>query len=388
MWSPSRSTGSAGWSTAWRVASGEWRVASEDGSAFSSLATRHCSLFPPSVRVKTNREGRKHHDSRRSRFAGRGRGPGVSRQPRSEPPRTDPPHRRRPVRRGRRASTPPAPPPSANSMSSSAASRKRWARKRRPSSAPTSCSSATPPSSARSAAAIAGKRIDAAAALQQTIDEYKALFSQISDTYIQERMADLRDVVGRILAQLARQEDRPLLDVNEPVILVAPEILPSQAMTFDRMLVAGILTESGGATGHAAILARSLGIPAVSGLHGYPPGQDRRPDRPGRPRGPRPRQPRPRGRGGLPQAAARIRRPVRPARREPRPAAVSPRRRPGGAAGQRQRRRRRRHGRPRRRRRRRPVPHRIPVSDAPVGARRGGAVPPTAPSSRRRRTVP
>src|SRR6185437_13598957 len=55
---------------------------------------------------------------------------------------------------------------------------------------------------------------------------------------------------------------------NDPVILVAPEILPSQALTFDRHLVAGIVTESGGATGHAAILARSLGIPAVSGLRG------------------------------------------------------------------------------------------------------------------------
>src|SRR4029078_10073633 len=50
------------------------------------------------------------------------------------------------------------------------------------------------------------------------------------------------------------------------VVLVAPEILPSQALTFDRKYIAGILTEKGGATGHAAILARSLGIPAVSGL--------------------------------------------------------------------------------------------------------------------------
>ena len=81
-------------------------------------------------------------------------------------------------------------------------------------------------------------------------------------------VADLRDVGARILAELARQENRPLLDVSEPVILTAPEILPSQAMNFDRKLVAGILTERGAATGHAAILARSLNIPAVSGLDG------------------------------------------------------------------------------------------------------------------------
>src|SRR5207302_1913964 len=51
-------------------------------------------------------------------------------------------------------------------------------------------------------------------------------------------------------------------------VLVAPEILPSQALTLDRKYIAGLLTEKGGATGHAAILARSLGIPAVSGLTG------------------------------------------------------------------------------------------------------------------------
>ena len=117
-------------------------------------------------------------------------------------------------------------------------------------------------------AAISDKQIDAAGAVQQAIDEYKALFSQISDKYIQERMTDLRDVAGRILGELARQENRPLLDLSEPVILTAQEILPSQALNFDRKLVAGILTERGAATGHAAILARSLNIPAVSGIDG------------------------------------------------------------------------------------------------------------------------
>jgi phosphoenolpyruvate-protein phosphotransferase len=117
-------------------------------------------------------------------------------------------------------------------------------------------------------AAITERQVDAASALHEVLEEYSALFSRIPDSYLQERMADLRDVIGRILAQLARQDSRPLLDVHEPVILVAPEILPSQALTFDRELVAGILTESGGTTGHAAILARSLGIPAVSGLRG------------------------------------------------------------------------------------------------------------------------
>jgi phosphoenolpyruvate-protein phosphotransferase (PTS system enzyme I) len=116
--------------------------------------------------------------------------------------------------------------------------------------------------------AIHDRKVDASTALRQTLDEYAALFQQIPDPYLQGRITDLRDVAGRVLAQLAREDQRPALDVTEPVVLVAPEILPSQALTFDRKLVAGILTETGAATGHAAILARSLGIPAVSGLQG------------------------------------------------------------------------------------------------------------------------
>jgi phosphotransferase system enzyme I (PtsI) len=116
--------------------------------------------------------------------------------------------------------------------------------------------------------AILNHHVDAATALQQTLEEYSTLFTKIEDEYLKERMSDLRDVVSRIMAQLAHQKCDEPLDVDNPVILVAPEIMPSQALSFGRLKVAGILTESGGATGHAAILARSLGIPAVSGLRG------------------------------------------------------------------------------------------------------------------------
>lgn len=117
-------------------------------------------------------------------------------------------------------------------------------------------------------AAILDDHLDAGSALHATLAEYAALFAQIPDAYLRERMADLRDVVGRIAAQLALDKREPELQGDEPVIIVAPEILPSQAFMFERLPVAGIITEAGGATGHAAILARSLGIPAVSGLRG------------------------------------------------------------------------------------------------------------------------
>jgi phosphotransferase system enzyme I (PtsI) len=116
--------------------------------------------------------------------------------------------------------------------------------------------------------AILSKQVDAATALHDVLDEYTALLDKIPDQYLRERMADIRDVAGRVLGHLSAHDGWHKFDVDESVIIVAPEILPSQALTFNRLKVAGILTEQGGATGHAAILARSLGIPAVSGLRG------------------------------------------------------------------------------------------------------------------------
>jgi phosphoenolpyruvate-protein phosphotransferase (PTS system enzyme I) len=113
---------------------------------------------------------------------------------------------------------------------------------------------------------ILRKGVDAGSALQTVIDEYSKLFSQIPDEYIRERLADIRDVANRVTAHLVLQDCPECFSPDEPVILAAPEILPSQAVMFERLKVAGIITETGGTTGHAAILARSLGIPAVSGL--------------------------------------------------------------------------------------------------------------------------
>jgi phosphotransferase system enzyme I (PtsI) len=122
--------------------------------------------------------------------------------------------------------------------------------------------------------AIVERHVDAPTALQETLDEYTALFARIPDEYLKERIADLRDIVHRLQTQLALQAvpagpaNVPPVNLRDEVVLVAGEILPSTALAFERMHIAGILTETGGATGHAAILARSLGIPAVSGLRG------------------------------------------------------------------------------------------------------------------------
>ncbi|MBI1829923.1 MAG: phosphoenolpyruvate--protein phosphotransferase [Planctomycetes bacterium] len=115
---------------------------------------------------------------------------------------------------------------------------------------------------------ILQRQVDAQTALHDLLDEYSALFDKIQDEYLKERMADIRDVVTRIMAHLTLQDAPAGLPGDEPVILVAPEILPSQALLLERLKVVGILTEAGGGTGHAAILARAMGIPSVSGLRG------------------------------------------------------------------------------------------------------------------------
>ncbi len=115
---------------------------------------------------------------------------------------------------------------------------------------------------------IINRHVDAATAIHDILDEYTELFSQIPDESLRGRLSDLRDVLGRVLTHLNKPEETDRENWNEPVVIVAEEILPSQAMMLNRMNVAGIVTESGGPSSHAAILARALGIPAVSGLRG------------------------------------------------------------------------------------------------------------------------
>lgn len=117
-------------------------------------------------------------------------------------------------------------------------------------------------------ASILNRHVDASTALHDLLDEYTQLFERIEDEYLKERMTDIRDVVTRIAAHLTLSESPHAIAGEEPIILVAPEILPSQALLLEKFNVVGLLTEAGGSTGHAAILARSMGIPSVSGLRG------------------------------------------------------------------------------------------------------------------------
>jgi len=122
---------------------------------------------------------------------------------------------------------------------------------------------------------IETRRITALSAVQMVFQEYAAGFARIEQDYFRERVSDLRDVVSRIGSHLTAPGPAAIGDHAsgrheslDPVILVAHEIMPSQAMSLGNLAIAGIVTEAGGGTSHAAILARSRGIPAVSGVVG------------------------------------------------------------------------------------------------------------------------
>lgn len=112
---------------------------------------------------------------------------------------------------------------------------------------------------------ILEESVSAEYAVQSTADQYIALFERIEDDYLKARAADVRDIAARLLRTLSGRGERISEALPERAILLAEELAPSDTVTLDRERVAGIVTERGGPTSHAAILAKSLGIPAVTG---------------------------------------------------------------------------------------------------------------------------
>ena len=100
----------------------------------------------------------------------------------------------------------------------------------------------------------------------QISQRYIDFFSNLEDDYIKERANDIRDVTRRLLRNLAGENQPNLASLSEPGILIASDITPSEAALIDKNTVLAIITEHGGATGHAVIMARSMGIPAIVNL--------------------------------------------------------------------------------------------------------------------------
>jgi phosphotransferase system enzyme I (PtsI) len=102
---------------------------------------------------------------------------------------------------------------------------------------------------------------------QEVATRYAETLNKIDDPYLRERALDIQDVTKRVIHNLQGKAPKTFLALSEPHILVAHNLTPSDTASINRSNVLGVATDLGSRTSHAAILARSLNIPAIVGLH-------------------------------------------------------------------------------------------------------------------------
>jgi phosphoenolpyruvate-protein phosphotransferase (PTS system enzyme I) len=113
---------------------------------------------------------------------------------------------------------------------------------------------------------IQSEKINAEWALKKSVQNIEKLFTQIEDRYIKERIVDVQYVAERVLRNLAGKEQEDLFEIKERVIIVAHELSPADTSSINTSKVMGFITDGGGRTSHAAIMAQSLKMPAIVGL--------------------------------------------------------------------------------------------------------------------------
>src|SRR5215468_7261371 len=104
-------------------------------------------------------------------------------------------------------------------------------------------------------------------AFQEVATRYAETLNKIDDPYLRERALDIQDVTKRVIRNLQGKAPKTFLALTEQHILIAHNLTPSDTASINRANVLGVATDLGSRTSHAAILARSLNIPAVVGLH-------------------------------------------------------------------------------------------------------------------------
>ncbi len=114
---------------------------------------------------------------------------------------------------------------------------------------------------------IRSEGLSAEWALQHRRDELMRVFDEMDDPYLRTRKDDIQHVTRRILKALLQQTDEEPADLSGHIVL-ADEITPADAILMKQRGIAGFITEFGGPMSHTAILARSLGIPAIVGARG------------------------------------------------------------------------------------------------------------------------
>jgi len=112
---------------------------------------------------------------------------------------------------------------------------------------------------------IRTQQVNAEYATAVTSDHFSSMFAEMDDDYMKERAADIRDISERVIANL-NGENKSKVVTDEPVIILADDLAPSETVQLDKSKVLGFATMYGSSNSHTAILARTMNIPAVIGL--------------------------------------------------------------------------------------------------------------------------
>ena len=112
---------------------------------------------------------------------------------------------------------------------------------------------------------IESQAVNAEYAVAATGDNFSEMFANMDDDYMKARAADIKDISNRVIAVLQGREDGGL-DSNEPVIVVADDLAPSETVQLDKSKVLAFITRHGSTNSHTAILARTMNIPALIGV--------------------------------------------------------------------------------------------------------------------------
>ena len=111
---------------------------------------------------------------------------------------------------------------------------------------------------------IENDRVNAEAAVSDTGVQFAEMFAAMDDSYMQARAADIRDISARVIGILTGEGESGVVS-DVPCIVAADDLAPSETVQLDKALILGFITAGGSANSHTAILARTMGIPAIIG---------------------------------------------------------------------------------------------------------------------------
>ena len=109
---------------------------------------------------------------------------------------------------------------------------------------------------------IENDRVNAEAAVSDTGAQFAEMFAAMDDSYMQARAADIRDIAARVIGILTGEGESGIVS-DVPCIVAADDLAPSETVQLDKALILGFITAGGSANSHTAILARTMGIPAI-----------------------------------------------------------------------------------------------------------------------------